>query len=86
MITIKCFNANSPHDSQTVELTPETMISRACFIGRSPNCTIVCTSAEVSRVHGSISLLDGQYHFTDLAIAAASGLTMNRQKLIINIL
>jgi predicted component of type VI protein secretion system len=57
------------------------MINGECFIGRSPNCTIVCTSAEVS-LHGSISFINGQYYFTDLA--SRSGSRINNEPAEIN--
>ena len=67
MIKIKLFDSKKPTESKDLELTSEMIINGGCLIGSSPDCGIALPSPEVSPIHGSIYLLEGQYYFTDRA-------------------
>ena len=77
MLKITIVNSKTPTEKRSLELEPEKMVNGECFIGRSRHCGIVLTSSEVSRVHGSIGLENGQYCFTDFASLGGSFLNHN---------
>ncbi|MBE9180896.1 FHA domain-containing protein [Oculatella sp. LEGE 06141] len=59
-------------ESQKVELKLDAIIQGQGLIGRHPNCDIVLSSPEVSRVHGRIVYQAGQYYYTDLGSTGGS--------------
>ena len=72
MIKIKIIDSQKPDQVKEVDLQPGTMLNQACLIGRAPNSHLFLDSNEVSRMHGKISLKDGNYYFADLGSAGGS--------------
>ncbi|HEY9624584.1 MAG TPA: FHA domain-containing protein [Crinalium sp.] len=81
MLKIKLLNYPTGDLQETV-LTPETMLNHECIIGRTSSCNLILDSLDVSRVHGRIQFLKGEYYYTDLG--SANGSFINNQAVKVN--
>ncbi len=82
MLKIKLIDPNTPDQLKDVDLKPESKPNQECLIGRFVNCDLVLDSAEVSRMHGKVSMKNGNYYFADLA--SRGGSRINGEKVQIN--
>lgn len=82
MLKIKLIDPNKPDQFKDVDLQPETKPNQECLIGRFLNCDLVLESAEVSRMHGKVSMKNGNYYFADLG--SRGGSRINGEKTQIN--
>ncbi|BAY15515.1 hypothetical protein NIES21_13320 [Anabaenopsis circularis NIES-21] len=82
MLKLRIIDPQQPNELKELDLNLDTMLNHECLIGRYPNCNVVLDSAEVSRMHGKISLKNGNYYYTDLASRAGSRL--NAEQIQIN--
>ncbi|KAB8331898.1 FHA domain-containing protein [Scytonema tolypothrichoides VB-61278] len=82
MLKIKLIDSNKPDQFKDVDLIPETKPNQECFIGRLANCDLLLEAAEVSRMHGKVSMKRGNYYFADLA--SSGGSRINGEKAQIN--
>jgi glycine betaine catabolism B len=81
MIKIRVFNPQTPNDVKEVDLKPEVVPAKECFIGRSPNSELrLDNDLSVGRLHGKISFQNGQYYFADLASKSGSWINNEQVK------
>jgi glycine betaine catabolism B len=81
MIRVRVFNPQTPNDIKEVDLKPEAIPAKECFIGRSPNCELrLDNDLSVGRLHGKISFQNGQYYFADLASKSGSWINNEQAK------
>ncbi|MBD2594061.1 FHA domain-containing protein [Nostoc spongiaeforme FACHB-130] len=78
MLKLRIIDPQKPNELKELDLNLDTMLNHECLIGRYPNCNVVLDSAEVSRMHGKISLKNGSYYYTDLASRAGSRLNADQ--------
>lgn len=76
MITIQVVHSKTLESFEAV-FSPDLINQGGGLIGRNPKCDLVLSSPEVSRVHGRILYVDGQYYFTDLG--STDGSQVNNQ-------
>ncbi|MBD2436786.1 FAD-binding oxidoreductase [Nostoc sp. FACHB-110] len=74
MLKLRIIDPQHPNELKELDLNLDMMLNHECLIGRYPNCNVVLDSAEVSRMHGKISLKNGNFYYTDLASRAGSRL------------
>ena len=82
MLKIKLVDPNTPDQLKDLDLKPETKPNQECLIGRFVNCDLVLDSAEVSRMHGKVSMKNGNYYFAELG--SRGGSRINGEKVQIN--
>lgn len=82
MLKIKLVDPNTPDQIKDVDLKPESKPNQECLIGRFVNCDLVLESAEVSRMHGKVSMKNRNYYFADLG--SRGGSRINGEKVQIN--
>ncbi|MBE9005830.1 FHA domain-containing protein [Fortiea sp. LEGE XX443] len=82
MLKLRIIDPQQPNELKEIDLDLDAMLNHECLIGRYPNCNVVLDSAEISRMHGKISLKNGNFYYTDLASRAGSRL--NAEQIQIN--
>jgi methylglyoxal synthase len=69
---IKICNAATLVELRNFDLAAAIRVQGECFVGRSPDVSLVLDSDDVSRQHGKFYLQDGKYYFCDLGSSNGS--------------